>query len=78
MGKWNDHLRSFALFWLCGLMLEMALSLAGELMEAFMLSNDCVRSLMVKSGDLNFCGVLLFLLDKSVLGVCCGIMNGFT
>ena len=78
MGKWYDHLRPFELFWLCGLMLELRLSLGGELIEAFMLSNDCVRSLMVDPGDLNFCGVLLFLLDKSVLGVCCGIINGFT
>lgn len=45
-------------------------------MEAF--SSDCVRSLMVEPGDLNFCGVLFPLLVKSVLGVCCGIMNGFT
>lgn len=76
MGKWYDHLRPFALLWLCGLMLELALSLAGELMEAF--SSDCVRSLIVEPGDLNFCGVLFPLLVKSVLGVCCGIMNGFT
>jgi len=57
-------------------MLELALSLAGELMEAF--SSDCVRSLIVEPGDLNFCGVLFPLLVKSVIGVCCGIMNGFT
>ena len=66
------------LFWLCWLMLELWLSLPGELIDVFMPSNDCVRSLMAEPGDLNFCGVPLFLLDKSVLGVCCGIMNGFT